>query len=220
MSSGNVFERLFKLNGTIAKLVMDGKRNPKEVADVLQTIVDGNPNLSILEFISTVGVSSTTSPFSAKDRFVINTDRKAKVKISDLGGNFTKWFLSGSGKIEDPITEQVLRCHRLRQTSADTSIIAELGDETKAETTLTELYSLMEKQGNGEDGVLLNNGYANIFYIRDQNGVLRAVYAFWHGFSWLMYACELEGPSGWCGGYLVFSRNSILESSVPAVASS
>ncbi len=40
MSSGNNYERLFKLGGTIAKLVMDGRRDPEKVADVFQTIVD------------------------------------------------------------------------------------------------------------------------------------------------------------------------------------
>lgn len=41
MSSGNVFERLFKLWATIGKLVLDGKRNAEEVCDVLQAIIAG-----------------------------------------------------------------------------------------------------------------------------------------------------------------------------------
>lgn len=40
MSSGNQFERLFKLWATVAKLVVDGKRNATKVADMLQSIVD------------------------------------------------------------------------------------------------------------------------------------------------------------------------------------
>ncbi|MDO8569452.1 MAG: hypothetical protein Q7R89_01545 [bacterium] len=40
MSSGNQFKRLFKLWATVAKLVVDGKRNMAKVADVLQSIVD------------------------------------------------------------------------------------------------------------------------------------------------------------------------------------
>ena len=59
--------------------------------------------------------------------------------------------------------------------SVDGPILAELGGEAKAETTLTEVYSLMEAQKNGENGPLLTNGYANIFYVRDVNGALRAV---------------------------------------------
>jgi len=41
MSSGNVFERLFKLWASVCKLVLDGKRAAEEVCRVLQAIVDG-----------------------------------------------------------------------------------------------------------------------------------------------------------------------------------
>ncbi|KKW14562.1 MAG: hypothetical protein UY54_C0014G0015 [Parcubacteria group bacterium GW2011_GWA2_50_10b] len=40
MSSGNQFERLFKLWATVTKLVIDGKRSAAKVADTLQSIVD------------------------------------------------------------------------------------------------------------------------------------------------------------------------------------
>jgi hypothetical protein len=171
---------------------------------------------SIFELVSTVVVSATTSKFVAKDKFVVNTKRNAPVKISAVWDNFTSWFLSGEGKTEDPISEQTLRYHKLRKSSVDGPIITELGGEEKSETTLTEMFSLMEKQKNGEDGVLLNNGYANIFYIRDQNGVLRAVYVFWRDDGWNVNAGSVESPDGWDGGHQVFSRNSVLESSEPS----
>lgn len=156
----------------------------------------------LLEPISTVAIPATTKPFVAKDKF--------KLKIEGeicfyLGDNFTEWFL---GKTEDPITEQVLRYAKLRKSSLDTPIIAELGGKAKAETTLTEMFSLMKKQGNGKSGVLLNNGYANIFYIKDQKGVLRAVGARWYGGGWDVRAGSVEDPGRWGGGYQVFSRNS------------
>lgn len=171
---------------------------------------------SILELVSTVVVSATTSKFVAKDKFVVNTKRNAPVKISAVWDNFTSWFLSGDGKTEDPISEQTLRYHKLRKSSVDGPIITELGGEEKSETTLTEMFSLMEKQKNGEDGVLLNNGYANIFYIRDQNGVLRAVGVGWDDVGWGVYAVSVVSPYGWYDGYQVFSRNSVLESSEPS----
>lgn len=55
----------------------------------------------ILELISTVIVPATNVPFVAKERFVLNTKSNAPVKISDLGSNFTAWFLSGDGKVEE-----------------------------------------------------------------------------------------------------------------------
>ena len=171
---------------------------------------------SILELVSTVGVSATTSKFVAKDRFVVNTKRNAPVKISAVWDNFTSWFLSGDGKTEDPESEQTLRYHKLRKSSVDGPIITELGGEEKSETTLTEMFSLMEKQKNGEDGVLLNNGYANIFYVRDLTGVLRAVSVDWDDGGWNVSANSVEYLFRWLDGSQVFSRNSVLESSEPS----
>jgi hypothetical protein len=170
---------------------------------------------SILELVSTIVVSATTAKL-AKEKFVINTKRNAPVKITHLGNNFKTWFLSGKGKTEGPISEQTIRYHKLRQSSVDGPIIVELGGEEKSETTLSEMFALMEKQGKGEDGVLLNNGYANIFYIRDQNGVLRTVDVSWRGDGWRVNARSVESPDGWDDGHQVFSRNSDLSSLEPS----
>src|SRR3989344_4936922 len=40
MSSGNQVDRVLRLQTTIGKLVLDGKRNPERVADILQDVVD------------------------------------------------------------------------------------------------------------------------------------------------------------------------------------
>ena len=161
----------------------------------------------ILTFLSTITIPSTTSQFVAKDKFVVNMSDDAPVKISHLGGNFTTWFLNGSGKTEDPISGQTLRYAELCKASVDAPIIAELGGEAKSETTLAELFFLVEKQKCGEDGVLLNNGWANIFYVRDQDGLLRAVRVGWLVVGWYLYADALEVPRGWRDGNQVFSRN-------------
>ncbi len=179
-------------------------------------VAEPKPTPSILELVSTIVVNATTGKLVAKEKFVRDTGRKAKVKISYLGDNFTSWFLNGDGKTEDPISEQTLRYHKLRQSSVDGPIIAELGGAEKSETTLSEMFSLMEKQGKGEDGVLLNNGYANIFYIKDLAGVLRTVRVDWGGVGWYVYAYSVEHPDRWYDGSQVFSRNSVLESSEPS----
>ena len=178
-------------------------------------VTQPKPTPSILELVSTVGVPATSGNFIAKEKFVRDTGPKAKVKISYLDDSFTEWFLSGSGKTEDPISEQTLRYHKLRKSSVDGPIITELGGEEKSETTLTEMFSLMEKQKDGEDGVLLNNGYANIFYIRDQAGVLRTVIVLWSGNGWNILAYSVDDPHWWPSGSQVFSRNSVLKSSEP-----
>lgn len=169
----------------------------------------------LLDPVGTVTIAATTTKFVARDRFVVNTKQNAPVKISAVWDNFTAWFLSGKGKTEDPISEQTLRYHKLRQLSVDGPIIQELGGEEKSETTLTEMFSLMEKQKNGKDGVLLNNGYANVFYVRDKIGVVRAVGVDWDDVGWSVRADEVTYPHGWLVGRQVFSRNSVLKFSGP-----
>ena len=170
----------------------------------------------LLDLVGTVRTSATTAKLVAKKKFVINTKRNAPVKISYLGDNFMAWFLNGDGKTEDPISEQTLRYHKLRKSSVDGPIIEELGGEAKAETTLSEMFSLMEKQKHGEDGVLLNNCWVNLFYIKDVAGVLRTVCVYWDGDGWRVSADSVGFPYSWRGGYQVFSRNSVLESSEPS----
>ncbi len=92
--------------------------------------------------------------------------------------------------------------------SFDGPIIAELGGEAKAETTLTEIYDLMDRQSEGREGVLLNNGWANIFYVKDLAGVLRAVGVRWDDAGWRVFADSVEDPTEWYAGRQVFSRNS------------
>ncbi len=156
--------------------------------------------------ISTTAISATTEKFIAKDRFKVDTSKKAKVKISILGNNFENWFL---GKIEEPFTGSMINGCQLEKSSVDGPIIAELGGEKVAETTLAEIYAMMEKQPNGEAGALLNTGWANIFYVRDINGTLRAVGVSWRGLGWDVGAYSVGNPDEWNDGHRVFSRNSL-----------
>ncbi|OGE83851.1 MAG: hypothetical protein A3B95_02820 [Candidatus Doudnabacteria bacterium RIFCSPHIGHO2_02_FULL_43_13b] len=159
----------------------------------------------ILDLVSTVTIPARTTKFVAKDHFVVNTSGEAKVKISYLGDNFRKHFL---GKTEEPTSETTFRCHKLKKLSRDIRIINKLGGEERAETTLSAMFALMEKQPNGEKGALLNNGYANIFYIRDAAGVLWAVYCCWRDDGWYVSVDSVGNPGEWLDGFQVFSRNS------------
>jgi len=154
---------------------------------------------SILAFVGTVAVPATEK-FVAKDNFQVG-----KAGIGWLGDNFKTWFL---GKTEGSAEESVLRYHELTESSLDTPILAELGD--KAETTLADLFHLLSLQANGQGGVLLANSYANIFYVRDASGELRAVSACWDagGGGWRVDADGVAYPYGWPADGRVFSRNS------------
>lgn len=158
---------------------------------------------NILEKVGDIFIPATSELFVAKEKFVLNTDPEAGVLISHLSDNFNLWF---GNKIEEPIGEQTLCCHKLLQSSMDVEIIDELGGEAKVETTLSELHFLMEGQKHGESGDLLNNSRTNKFYIKDVAGVLRAVHVYWYDDGWHVLAFSVEGPGRWGVGYRVLSR--------------
>ncbi len=140
-------------------------------------------------------------PFRADDTFF---NKKSGVKMVDHGDQFKAWF---SGLVEEDVPEGMLAPFTLTQSANDTEIITDLGGEAAAEVTLGEVWRLMKRQANGEGSALLNNGWANIFYVRDVNGVLRAVDVGWDGGGWRARALALDGY-GWDGGGQAFSRNS------------
>ncbi|OHA32213.1 MAG: hypothetical protein A2928_00995 [Candidatus Taylorbacteria bacterium RIFCSPLOWO2_01_FULL_45_15b] len=193
------------------------RKEPCWSNDNVAQIPNTKPRTDLLELVSTVVIPATSGTFVAKEKFVLDIRPEAKVQISDLGGNFKAWF---GDKVEDPITKQALRYAKLRKSSVDMPIITELGGEEKSETTLTEMFFLMGKQKYGEDGCLLNNGWANIFYIRDQNRVLRAVGVDWRGGGWGVDAYPIGYPRRWFDGRHVFSRNSDLLPSEPVAVAS
>ena len=160
---------------------------------------------SLVNWIETTKTSATTEKFVAKEKFV--KDSK-EVKFYGIWDIFTEWFLSDDGKIEDPIGSQELRYGNLTKDSVDRPIIEELGGEAKAETTLSELYHLLKKQAKGEAGDLLTNGYANIFYIKNTEDVLRAVHVRWYDDGWNVLAYSVERSFGRSAGRRVFCCNS------------
>ena len=165
-------------------------------------------DIPLRELVGRISIPATTERFLARDKFVLNYGRKAKsgVRISFLGDNFKEWFLD---KIEEPVAETTLRYAKLLRSEVDGPIMYELGDAR--ETTLAQIYALMGRQANGEEGVLLTNGHANIFYVNDAGGILRAVHVGWDSGvgGWDVIAHSVTLPSRWDGDDLrVFSRNS------------
>jgi len=141
--------------------------------------------------------------FVVKDKFKVDTSKKAKVKISNLGDDFKRWFW---GKIEEPFYGSVISGRPLEKNSVDGPIIAELGGHEKAETTIAEIYAMMERQPKGEAGDLMNNGFANIFYARDVDGILRAVLVGYDSRGWGIDARSIDCSNICDGVRRVFSR--------------
>lgn len=178
------------------------------------------PRCADLAFTSTVSIPASTTMFYARKKFVINvrgSDNVVKIKL--LGDNFLKYFLKGNGKIEGWSDEHTLRCHTLQKSLPDVLLIAELDGEKEAETGLFDMFSVMEKQKNGGEGVLLINGDANIFFVRDQSGWLRAVDLSWDDdYGWCLQVYSIGNKKKWDAGFQVFSSAPSLVSQETAVS--
>ena len=158
----------------------------------------------ILEPVGLIILPDTAGKFIARDRFVVDTSPQAPVKISYLNKNFQEWFLD---IVEGCVGGTTLRCQKLRISSLDESIVAELGGKCKAVVALSELYATMLQQGDGKAGLLHTDGGANVLYVFDINGLLRAVYVSWYGGGWYVFADPVGFPSRWSDGSHILSRN-------------
>ena len=181
-------------------------QNPKDVATLCIAAIKSRPKepavaraYNVLRPI--VPKLAEPRPFKADDTFF---SKSSGVKMVSHGSNFIAWF---TGKVEEEIPTGDLMPFMFTQGAYDNEIITDLGGEEKAETALAEIWGCVQRQANGEDGVLLTNGYTNIFYVRDVNGLLRAVGVLWFVGGWYANACALVDDR-WFGGCRVFSRNS------------
>ncbi|MBI4947939.1 hypothetical protein HY844_00020 [Candidatus Berkelbacteria bacterium] len=170
-------------------------------------IPKGLVDSELLEPVTTVSVGRIEA-FSARE--MMSEGTRYGVKIYKTWDNFKKHFLNlnRTGKNELEVPAQKLRVHKLRKNSKDGPIFAELGGETVVETNLATMYELMKKQGIGQgNGPLLVDGKANIFYIKDDNGILLAVCCLWiANYGWYVGADAISRPDDWDAGDQVFSR--------------
>ncbi len=161
-------------------------------------------SLDLLILVTPVITPTTTIPFVAGEKFVVNTAADAQVKISYIGRNFSENFLS---KVEKPFLASTLKIARLSENATSRSIVKEIGGIVWAETTLTEMWARMEAQGHGQAGTLLTNGLSNIFFIRDSKGAYFTVRCLWQNDGWDCGAISDGNLSRWNAGSLVFFRN-------------
>jgi hypothetical protein len=93
----------------------------------------------------------------------------------------------------------------------DTEVCKELGDNYVFEASEggVVIAEMINRQPNGEDGDLVNDGKANIFYVHGKDVEVFAVYVYWHAGvrSWFVHASRLDDYR-WNAGYRAFSRNS------------
>jgi hypothetical protein len=156
-----------------------------------------------------IPVPAITKSFVVADRFQVNIGsnvkkswKKGEVKISLTGGNFKSCFLSQTVAERDGY---LMSSYQIKESVCDEDIRFKLGGGH--ETDLPGLLSLLGQQPEGEKGVLLTNGRANIFYIKDCTGAVRVVSVDWRVDGWCLYSRGL-GDRRWYDGRRVFARNS------------
>lgn len=180
--------------------------DPTMLKDYLQKGIEGRfakTTSSLLMVLGTVAVPAVKK-FLTQRNFVVDTSEDAPVKISYVSDNFLEWFGS---KTETNVSGGVLRYAKLLRSSLDKPIRDEIG-KVYEETALAHIFALMKLQPHGQGGVLFTDGCANIFYASDITGAVRAVFVYWRGGGWYVYACSASGPFEWHEGGRVFSRNS------------
>jgi hypothetical protein len=156
-----------------------------------------DPKTPLLEALETAVVSATSTPVVVRDLFIKNSG----VKFAAIWSEFKTRFFD---KTENPIREMTYRKYKLLHISPDGPIIANLGGEGKVEGTVTAALALVQRQKTGGVGFLQTNGYANIFYSRDKNGVLCAIRIGWADDGWVIDAISVQDPLAWNGKHEIF----------------
>jgi hypothetical protein len=71
---------------------------------------------------------------------------------------------------------------------------------------------LIKNQWDGKAGIMLNNGFVNIFYVIGKNNQLFAVRVGWSsdGREWYVFDFKLDEFGGWGQGNRVFSNKNFV----------
>ena len=144
-------------------------------------------------------VSPPTEPFNPHKFFKTSTDLW-------VSGDFVARILSVANCVESADGTS-LSSFGLVNPANDSEIRSELSKNHLIE--LWQIAEIISLQPNGKEGNLLNNGYANIFYVRGKNGDVFAVSVGWSSDvrQWRVDAWRLGGLGRWDDGFRVFSRN-------------
>jgi hypothetical protein len=155
-------------------------------------------NTDLLQAEDVTDIPAADAPFIAKAHF---TTINPEVQFSTIWEEFRKRFI---GRIDQNPTAVSMRHFSLRKISPDGPIIEALGGESRVECCLGSVYEMIKTQAHGQPGPLQTNGYANIFYVKDNDGALCAVRVAWDGEGWIVDAIPVRDPLAWNGRHQIF----------------
>jgi hypothetical protein len=173
-----------------------------------QLVLHDPASLLVLRKWTTLEVKNW-KPFVVREKFVRHGGVWAELQITYFGDDFLPWF--GDMKVMPLTRKRILDYQILSRETLDEELLLALGGEIEARTSIADFYELLRRQPTScENGVLLNDGRANIFYIRDISGTLRAVAVRKCGKGWYVFTCSITDWDRWRDGYRVFSPASVL----------
>ena len=179
--------------------------NPNQLKQALQKVIEGKfdgtstatqskpVEHGVLKAHGSATVGPLKKKFDPKEFFQNRTGLY-------LWDSFSNRILPNT-TVQKPTGKVKLTSFDLTRNAYDCEIKAELS--AKHEVELWHIGKLIEGQPDGKDGPLLNNGYANIFYV---GGLV--VFVYWHAGSAKWHVRDWRLDVGfWDAGRRVFSRN-------------
>ncbi len=166
--------------------------------------------LGVLERLSLeVSIPALMELFDPKDKFNVDTSETSAIKISGRGSNFELWMLP---EVVAPRTGYVFEAHTLTSDANDEDIL-QGAERDDIDTDPAAIHYLVSQQPKGEEGPLLNDGKANIFYVQRKvegqgkiRSVRRVVHVDWYVRGWFFFACPIPDGREWNAGDRVFLR--------------
>ena len=145
----------------------------------------------LLKPVSKSTAPARTKPFNAAVFYQTGTGRLY------VYGTFADRLDVNARQTVDSAPERPYVASLLKANAYDKDIRKELPENHLS--TLEDIAGLIEAQPNGKSGFLLNNGYANIFYVEGKNGEVFAVLVLWFSDfrQWHVGVWELGGVGRW-----------------------
>ncbi len=191
-----------------------GEDNAKKILDCSEVVVsfDGSPKQAS---VTATAPSETLLLPNGSVSLLASPDRFDPVKYFKTGEGLyvSDDFAQRILKVAKPVnslSEEKFGSFDLTQDATDQQIQAELPHGhifEDASMFCAHLAGMIQCQPGGMEGPLLNNGYANIFYVRGVSGEVFAVRVRWvaDGRGWGVDAYRLD-DGRWYAGHRAFSR--------------
>ena len=159
-----------------------------------------------LMFETTVIKRPGIDEFLPSHAFVVDVAPEATIKISHRDKHFVSAFVEGETPLKVFPASQRIRYAKLQTFMNHGPIIQALGGEGRCTTSLVDIFLLLLKQGDGQPGVLLTNGFGNCFYSLDRRNAPRVIRVIWDAGGWNISGLSRDMRQGWHAGYQVFAR--------------